>query len=83
MSRHPTIGFAQNSRSGESTILFTGSREPLESSKNERRYAMKKVKGQAKDKTKKKVAIKDLPGRPARDEAVRGGAEAVNNRKIK
>ncbi len=44
---------------------------------------MKKSKGQAKDKTKKKVAIKDLPARQARDEAVRGGADAVNGRKIR
>ncbi len=44
---------------------------------------MKKAKRQAKDKTKKKMAIKDLPARPARDEAVRGGADAINTAKIK
>ena len=44
---------------------------------------MKKAKGQAKDKTKKKVAIKDLPGKAARDEAVRGGADAIAGARIK
>ena len=44
---------------------------------------MKKAKKQTKDKGKTKVAIKDLPARPARDEAVRGGIDAVNGRKIK
>jgi hypothetical protein len=44
---------------------------------------MKKAKGPAKDKAKKKLAIKDLSARAVRDEAVRGGADAVNGRKIK
>ena len=44
---------------------------------------MKKAKKPTKDKGKTKVAIKDLPARTERDEAIRGGADAVNNRKIK
>jgi hypothetical protein len=31
----------------------------------------------------KKVAIKDLPGKPAREDAVRGGAEPVGAGRIK
>ena len=44
---------------------------------------MKKAKRQAKDKTKKKVAIKDLAPKPMRDDALRGGVEAINEARIK
>jgi hypothetical protein len=35
------------------------------------------------NKAKGKVKIKDLPAKPAREDAVRGGAEPVNGSKIK
>ena len=44
---------------------------------------MKKSKGQAKDKTKKKVTIKDLPAKSAREDAVRGGADPISDSRIK
>lgn len=43
---------------------------------------MKKTK-QRKTKVKKRVGIKDLPPKTARDDEVRGGADPINEARIK
>jgi len=42
-----------------------------------------KSRGEKEKRAVKKVAIKDLPAKPAREDAIRGGAEPITGSKIK